>query len=278
MLDALAALSKALLYAGLLTSAGAAFAAATLRAPDALNAGTTRAIRRGAILTIAAVVTGGLVLIYRLGGAFDDATLSAVFVSSSGASMGLQLAGAALLLAATADPTPTHGTKVTNAALMTLSFAFTGHAGAMSVTDGLIASLHVSAAAWWVGSLWCLWWACTQTSTAELAQLVRRFGTLATGLVGGLVIAGLVLVLVLVKLEQLPALSAYEILLALKICAALSAVAIAAYNRVRLTPRLLAGDTGTAMMLRRTITAELVVIGVVIAVTAVLTTYTSPHE
>jgi putative copper resistance protein D len=276
MLDALAALTKALLYAGLLTCAGVAFAAATLRVPVDLADFTTRTIRRGALVTILAVIAGAMVLALRLGGSFDEVTLSAIFVSGSGAATALQLAGAMLLFSSADEPT--HGMKVANAALMTLSFAFTGHAGAMGVTDGLIASLHVSAAAWWVGALWYLWQARTHLRPVQIADLVRRFGTIATGVVGGLVIAGLVLVLALVRLEEFPALSAYESLLALKIGLAAAALGVAAYNRMRLTPRLMAGDGDASVALHRTVTAELVVIALVISTTAVLTTYTSPHE
>jgi copper resistance protein D len=276
MLDFVAALAKALLYASLLTCAGAAFAVATLRVPAALAAFTTSIIRGGAILTVIAVAVHALVLILRLGGSFDEPTLSAVFVSSSGAAMGLQLAGSALLFVAA--PEPEHGMKVANGALTTLSFAFIGHAGAISVTDGLIAFVHVSAAAWWVGALWYLWRAHAQLDLAQTAEVVRRFGRIATGIVGSLVIAGLVLVLVLVKVRELPALSDYEALLALKISLAALVLGIAAYNRIRLTPRLLTADARAAAALHRTVTAELAVVALVIATTAILTTYTSPHE
>jgi copper resistance protein D len=278
MLDALAALSKALLYVGVLTCAGAAFAGATLRLPSDVDSVATRVLRRGAVLTIGAAVACAIVLIFRLGGGFDEPTLSAVFVSSSGAAMGLQIAGASLLLASSGDPLTSHAMRLTNAALVTLSFVFSGHAGALSARDGLVGFLHVSAAAWWVGSLWCLSAASVRSNPPTVAALVHRFGVLATGLVGGLVVAGLVLVLLLTKLEDLPNLSGYEQFLAVKICVVAIVLGIAAYNRFRLTPRVRSGDSGAVPALRRMITVELAAIAVVLIVTALMTTYTSPHE
>lgn len=277
MLDALAATTKALLYAGLLSGAGAAFADATLSRPPDASHFLVQVMRRGALLTIGACLAGALILIFRLGAQFNEATLSAVFLSGFGAAMCLQLAGAALLLASIYIDPLARATHLGNAALATASFAFSGHAAAAGPVEGLVAFVHVSAAAWWVGSLWLLQYACVRLEITAVAALVRRFSAIAAGLVGALVIAGLVLVLVLVDFTRAPWLAPYGQILAVKIGIAVLVLGLASYNKFRLTSRLAAGDLAAALALRRMIGAELVLIGGVLATTAILTTYVSPH-
>lgn len=285
MLEALAAVVKALLYAGILSCAGAVFAEATLRNPGRTTLRTspdissvaTQIMCHGALLTLFAAVASALILFFRLGGQWDETTLSAVFSSSCGAATCLQLAGAGLLLASAGDPSA-HAIRLSNAALVTLSFAFNGHAAAADLDDGLVVFLHVSAAAWWVGSLWLLRAACARLEFVAVAGFVRRFSVIATGLIGGLVIAGLILVLVLVEFARLPALSSYEQILGVKLGIVVSVLGVASYNKFRLTPRLAVGDSAAAASLRRMIGAELVLIGAILATTAILTTYTSPYE
>jgi len=277
MLDALAALVKALLYAGLLSCAGAVFAEWTLRPSIDCARAAMQLLRRGALLTVVASCASALILMIRLGGELDEATLSAVFISSSGAATFMQLAGAALLLASANDPTARE-IRLSNAALMTLSFAFNGHAFAVGLTDGLIAFVHASAAAWWIGSLWLLRVACIEQPLSNAAQVLSRFSLMATRFIGVLVFAGLVLIQALVKFDELPYLTAYEQLLAVKLGIVVLVLSVATYNRLRLTPQVAAGDARAAKSLRATINLELVLIGAIIAVTAILTTYTSPHE
>lgn len=276
MLDALAALLKALLYAGLLSCTGVVFAAATLRGAVELDGVTQWVMRRGAWLTIAGASASAALLALRLGGELDEATLSAVFLSSAGAALCLQIAGAALLLSTAGDDSA-QLMRLSNAGIATLSFAFNGHAASLGITEGLVAFLHASAAAWWIGSLWLLLWACQSVDLARAAALVRRFSTIALGVVGGLVLAGVVLVLVLVDFDRLAEIAGYAKWLAFKVAIAVGVLAIAIHNKFRLTPRLAAGDAVAATELRTMIRAEMALIGSVLLATAILTTYASPH-
>ena len=275
MLEAFAAIVRALLYAGLLSCAGAVFAEATLRTSADLAGASTHIVRRAAWLTIGASVASALVLILRLGGQWDEVTLSAVFMSSSGAATCLQLAGASLLLASLGDSSAP-GTRLSNAALMTLSFGCNGHAAAEGLTDGLVVFVHASAAAWWIGSLWLLRYACARLDLMVVAGVVGRFSVIATNLIGGLVIAGLFLILILVDFARLPSLSPYEKILATKVAIVVAALCAASYNRFRLTPRLVMGESSAAFSLRRMIDFELILIWLVLATTSILTTYSSP--
>lgn len=277
MLDALAALLKALTYVGVLACAGAVFAQMTLRPPPDSTSVLSQLARRGAVLTIVAVLASAGCLFLRLGAELDTATLSAVFLSSVGAAMCLQIVGAGLLLIGTTSEDSAGATQFSNAAVVTASFAFNGHAAANGLTTGIVAFLHVSLAAWWVGALWVLRDACASKESTAAAALVSRFSAIAFGLVGGLVIAGLLLIGALVDFSRDPWLSGYGQLLAVKIGIALVALALATYNKCRLTPRLQSGDVPALHALRRMIGAEFVCIALVLVTTAILTTYTSPH-
>lgn len=278
MLDALAALLKALTYAGVLSSAGAVFAQITLRPPPDSTPVVSQLVRRGAVLTIVAVLASAGCLFLRLGAELDTATLSAVFLSGVGAAMCLQIAGAGLLLFGAMSDDSAGATQLSNAALVTASFAFSGHAAADGLTTGIVAFLHVSLAAWWVGSLWVLRDACSGNEPTAVVALVSRFSAIAFGLVGGLVIAGLLLIASLVDFSSDPWLSSYGQLLAVKIGIALVALTLASYNKFRLTSRLRTGALPALHTLRRTIGAELICIALVLVTTAMLTTYTSPHD
>lgn len=277
MLDALAALTRAVLYAGLLSGAGAAFAAVTLHGSQSDADFLAKLMRRGALVTIVAGLFNALLLIFRLGGQFDQATLSAVFLSSVGAATCLQLVGAILLLASPGSDPLGQGTRLSNAALAMSSFGFSGHGAADGFFAGVVACLHVSAAAWWIGSLWLLQHACAQSETGDIAILVRRFSGIAVKVIGGLVAAGVILILALIDFSNATWLSPYAQILAMKIGIVVLVLALASYNKFRLTPRLAQGDAAAISALRKMIRIELGFIGAILATTAILTTYFSPN-
>ena len=274
MLEALTALLKLALYAGLLSSSGAVFVQATLRPLPEEQESLTQLSRRGSTLVLVTVPLLALVLMLRLGGAFDAATLSAVFLSSSGAALCLQVTGAFLLLISTVDDDGV--VRLSYAMLPMLAFAFSGHAAAIGPLEGLVAVAHVSVAAWWLGSLYFLRRACARPE--RLVMAVARFSSMAFILTGVLVAVGLVLVMILVDFSKDPWLSPYGWILATKLCVVAVLLALAGYNRRRLTPRVLAGDSTAVGALHRTIGIELALIAAILTITAILTTYTAPPD
>jgi putative copper resistance protein D len=280
ILDALSAIARALLYCGVLSCAGTVFATRTLLTPQLapeLEQRVAQITRGSAWLAIAASIAGVFILLLRLGGQFDESTLSAVFNSGFGAATALLLTGAGVLLASLTDPTG-RTMRLGSAVLMTLSFALSGHAAAIDLADGLVVFVHASAAAWWIGSLLLLNVTCNKSELKVVAQVVRRFSAFAVALVGGLVIAGLILLSVLLNVANALPLTAYEQVLAIKIVIATVVVGVAAYNKFQLTPRLAAGDSTAVSILRVSINMELSLIAAVLMATAILTTYTSPPE
>src|SRR4249919_378430 len=153
MLDALAAATRFVLYLGLFTCSGAVFASSTSPRGGALGQYAIHVMRRGAMVTMAAALLSSVLLFFQLGGDPDQPTMLAVFGSSRGAALCLQLAGALLLLASPADEPLSGGIRISNAALLTASLAVSGHAITEGLLNALVVLLHVSAAAWWIGSL-----------------------------------------------------------------------------------------------------------------------------
>ena len=277
MLDLLAALAQFALYAGVLCALGGVFAAATLRAPEPSERALDRLVRVGATLTIVATFTGALVLLYRLGGNFDEQTISAVLMSSVGAAGGLQVVGALLVLLtrASSEDTFVAGMRLSYAGLIAASFLFNGHSAAEGMPLGLIACVHITLAAWWVGALIAMERACANTSIEETAALVQRFSGRAVIAILSLIIAGIIMIVGL--LERPIEITSYLKVLALKVTLAVAVFGLASYNKFRLTPRLLAYDSRAARGLQRAIRVELFLIAAVLTATAILTTYQSPE-
>lgn len=275
MLDHLAALLRAVLYAGLLTSAGSLLAVATLPHTDAFAHHAEQLLRRGVLCLVSSSIAGAWVLALRLGGEFDAPTLTAIFSSAVGATLFVQLIGVLLLLTVDAS---LRGTRLAAAALLPLSLAFSGHAATAGLFESVVVFAHVTLAAWWVGSLWLLHRLCVQGELRAIVATLVTFSKLAVPNIAVLIVTGLLLVYSLVDFSTLPALRPYERHLLLKLMVVVCALAIATYNKFRLTPRILAHDSRSVATLRRSIEAELALIAAVLIATAMLTTYASPHE
>lgn len=278
MLEALAALAKLLLYAGTLAGAGTAFAAASLGGSLAQATPVAPPIMRiGAALAALGAVAHVVILVLRLGGEFSEPVLLAILDSPTGAALALQLLGAAVVLVFASARGLRNYACVLGGILIIQSFGVNGHAGSLNFTSGAIAALHVGAAGWWLGALLLLWPAWRRLPIDGFVSLTRRFSFQALIVVGALVVAGAVLVLTLVNFGRPDWFTPYAQLLTLKIALAASALGLAAFNKLRLTPHLAEEDGRALRVLRQSIRLELAVIGCVLATTALLTTYTSPH-
>jgi putative copper export protein len=277
MLDALSAALKGILYAGILLAAGSVFAQVQLQLKESFAHVALRSVQIGATLVFVACVAGTLVMMVRLGGQFDSPTLTIIFSSSVGAALFMQVSAVALMLAAGSDPSA-YIMRVIGSGLLILSLAFNGHAITVGFFESLVLAGHAALAAWWVGSLIYLRHSCQTQNVDATAPLLARFGAAATVAVGLLIVAGSHLIWTMVPFDQYPTFTGYEQRLAIKVALAATVFGVAAYNKWRLTPKILAGDLTAITTLRRTIGVELIAIGLVLAATAVLTTYSSPHE
>jgi putative copper export protein len=276
MLEASAALTQALLYLGVALSVGGCLASATLRPDPITERELRRLVSRGALITIGATLLGSLLLVLQLGDAFDASAFSAVLMSNVGAAAGLRLSGGLLLLVTPAahDDAFDRGMHLSAVALVLASFVFSGHAAAHSAGVGAIAATHVAVASWWLAALFAMRGACARSPESAVA-LVRRFSSIAVLAIGLLVIAGELLVAALIDVWEL---TPYLRKLIIKLTIVASVLGVATYNRYVLTERVLADDADARHRLRRAIDAEILLIGAVLVATAIMTTYTSPHE
>lgn len=272
MLETAAAFVRLGLYAGLLIAGGLALATVSLRlrADERLQS-----LARAAAAVAAACAAGTFVLLLaRLGALSDAAVALAILQTPSGLAMSLQLAGAAILLTA--------GTKLPplaagGALIAATSFAVNGHAASAGLASSVAIFLHVSIAAWWVAALLLLLVACRREPIANLSALLHRFTGQATVLVILLIVAGGVALGFILNFDPRHLVSPYGAVFAGKIGLVAATLLIVAANRFRHAPRIAAGDDASVQSLARSIRLELAVIGGVLAATAALTTWTSPH-
>jgi putative copper resistance protein D len=247
-----------------------------------LGASAARQLRRYALrLTLAAlliVIVQGLLEPVHLAGAWDgiaDPALRQLALASPGGVvlwlrfMGLGTLALALWRA--------HPGLALPAALVALgSFLVSGHTliDAHRVLLLPLLALHVGAAAFWFGALGCLGRLAPPADAAYL-RVLDRFSVRALWLVPLLGLAGVLLAATL--LPDWGALRRpYGVLLLTK--AALFAVllGLAALNRLRIVPGLARGEPAAAATLRVTLTAEYLLVMVVLAVTALMTGAFSP--
>jgi putative copper resistance protein D len=279
-----AAIAKALTYGASLLAAGGAFFLVLFR--DRLQDGEKRSLRRLAGLAALSGVALGLVRILVeaaiLGGGlsalFDLALIEMIARSGEGAATGLRIAG--LLLVAALLDKRTLGTIVAllGALLVCVSYALVGHVSALEQGTLLrvLLVLHLIGLAYWLGALLPLRRVTVTADLLRMAAVMERFGNIALGAVTVLLIAGAALLWFLIDAPGPFLASLYGRLFVVKLALVIALLALAAHNKLSLTPRLAAGERGAAARLRRAIDAEIVLFGFILLTTALFTTVTGP--
>lgn len=272
MLEALAAGLKAILYAAALCGAGAALARSTLvSAWGGADAPMQKIARWSGMALAAAAGLSAVLFVVRLGNYWDVATLAAIFLSPLGLALALHFFAGVWFASGTSRLT-----SIIAALAIIIAFAVSGHAAAKSILLAVLMALHVGAAAWWVGGLWLLLSAGRILAATEFASLVARFSTQALWVIGALVAAGGLTAAWLLEFSFDPARD-YDRGLALKVGLAVALLAAAVYNKFVLTLGL-AHTLSAHPALRRSIIGEMSLIACILAATASLTTFTSPHH
>jgi putative copper export protein len=282
--DAAAIALKALTYAATLGAAGAVF---FLRYNGTLITGANRlSIRRVVIgLSILSVLAGAAQIMMsaasmsgEAAGMWDAPLLRLTWQAGAGRVNVIRAAG--LLLSALvlwSDRPP--WLAIFGAAMAATSFAWTGHARALN-PDGLplvLLGVHLLSVAFWLGALAPLLIVAHRADLPDIAAAAARFGAAAVYVVGALIAAGVSL-LWMMLLGHVTALwtSSYGRYVMLKLAFVAGLLCLAAFNKLRLTPRLRAGDAGAAWSLRTSIRVELLLGILILTVTAALTTLTGP--
>jgi copper transport protein len=192
--------------------------------------------------------------------------------SNLGTSMALICFGLFLVLALFGRARPLGWLAVAGAVLAPAALAVSGHAATVS-PRWLAASamaLHGMSMCFWAGSLWPLHRALDQ-SAAQAVALVRRFSNVAVVAVSILLASGLTLALLQLNGEIAALVTTpYGQLLLLKLSLVALLLALAVFNKTRLTPALAGGDNNAAARMKRSIRWEIAAIGLIVAVTTVL--------
>lgn len=167
---------------------------------------------------------------------------------------------------------------VFGAAMAATSFAWIGHARSLNpdVFPILLVGIHLLGVAFWLGALAPLAIVARDGDLPRIAATTARFGAAAVFVVGGLMAAGVTLLWML--LGGFTALwgSTYGRYATFKLAFVACLLCLAAFNKLRLTPRLCAGDARALRSLRSSIRLELSLGAVILTVTAALTTVTGP--
>ena len=274
---------KALTYAGTLCAVGAVF---FLRYCGSLvTAGDGSRIQRALWgLSILAIGGGAAQIMVSAGsmsdaasGMWDGSLLRVIWQAGAGRANAIRDLGLLLAALGVSRHRPSWWSLFAAAAAAT-SFAWSGHARALNagLLPVLLVSVHLLGVAFWLGALVALGLVTRDPDAAAVAAPVARFGAAALFVVGGLMAAGLGLLWILLGDFTELWRSAYGRYAMLKLSIVAGLLCLAAFNKLSLTPRLLAGDTRALQALRASIRLELLLGGLILVATAALTTIAGP--
>jgi putative copper export protein len=164
------------------------------------------------------------------------------------------------------------------ALLSALAFTLTGHTSVHSHRPLLAVLLlaHVLIGMFWFGSLLPLWLVSAREPRDVAGRVIESFSATAVWLVPLLLLAGLGLTVILVP-GWVTFGQPYGALLIVKVTLFGGLMGLAAGNRSRFGPGILSGVPTAAPAFRNAVAAEAVLICIVLAVTACLTTFFSPE-
>lgn len=205
----------------------------------------------------------------------DMAAIAVAAESSLGLSLGLSAAGLLLLVVTGAR----RGRwLVASVVLMIAGRVFTGHPVSREPGWLLVPAmgLHVTAAAFWYGSLVPLMFALARLPVRDAASVVHNFSRLAVYLVGCLALAGLLMALIHLASPVALLATWYGQLLLMKTTWFAVLLGFATWHKLRLAPQLEAGNESVARRLRLSIGAEMVVMTLVVLISVNLAS-TSPE-
>jgi len=209
------------------------------------------------------------------GGLWDRELQQLAWSSGSGWAQLTQVAGLLLVLAALKRSA--HWYASLGGTIALAGFLLTGHTSAHALRAVLapLLGLHLLIVAGWFGALAPLLIVIRREAKPMVALIVARYSAIAGLLVPLIALAGLSMAWLLtgsLTVLRRP----YGELLMVKLILFSLLMALAAWNKWRLTPALALGEARAAVALQRSIIAEIILIAVVLSVTAALTSLYSP--
>lgn len=280
--DAAGIVLKTLTYAATLGAAGAVFFISYCGTLIA-RADSVRIRRMVLSLAVLSVLAGAAQIMVsaasmsgKAAGMWDGSLLGMVWQAGAGRANVVRAMG--LLLALPAVFSERRWLAVPGAALAATSFAWTGHARSLEpdVIPVLLLGIHLLGVAFWLGALTPLLIVARDGEPSRIAAAAGRFGAAAVFVVCGLLAAGVALLWML--LGGIAALwqSAYGRSVLVKLILVACLLGLAAFNKLRLTPRLRRGDARASLSLRTSIRLELLLGISILTVTATFTSLMGP--
>lgn len=229
-------------------------------------------------------VQSGRLLDEGFAGMVDPKMLTLVREGPLGTSVALRLLGLGLLFLSALQIPLTWLIGAVGAVITASSFSFVGHGtGDPRLVLATLVTLHLLGISFWIGALWPLRTVAAngQKNGDDLPTtrvLAHRFGMQAAWVVGGLVLAGLVLAILILGSPLALFTSQYGLTLVAKLAGVGLLLGLAAANKLRFVPAIQRGDASAAGHLRTSILWEMFVVLLILVVTAVLTTITPLPE
>jgi copper resistance protein D len=282
--EAAAIAAKALTYAFSLSAAGGAIFV-LLFSPLLRAEERGRIVRVTAGFAVAAIIVTAVrlpIIAGTLGGdmpsMMDMSLLQFVVESTEGQAALVRAGGLAVILILAVSSLPASVVAALGALLVAVSFALTGHS--LSLQRGLIpqalVAIHLLGISYWLGAFYPLRLIAYRSDPPGVALIMKRFGDVAVYVVAVLMAAGFTLLWIMLESPLALFESDYGRALAIKLLFVAGLLGLATVNRYVLTPALLRGDISALPRLRNSITVEMLLAGLVLVVTAGLTTVTGP--
>lgn len=273
-----AILSKLMLYVGISGATGlliirAAFADLVsplgdrMRSQIALLAGLALAGSVLGFMLRGAALTGGV------DGMTDPEMLGLLWQTPVGDVLVYRVVGTVLMIFGVFIPLVGQWIALAGGMIVLWSFAQIGHVPELEITGvRVLLLLHLLGVAFWIGILGPLR-ALSQRPEYlnNAAMLGHRFGQAASVIVPALILAGLLMAWMLLGDLWALATTSYGKILLIKLALVGAILTLAAANKLRFVPAMQAGDDKAARHLARSIEIETVIILVVLAATATLT-------
>ena len=280
--DIAAIIVKALAYAGSLAGSGAVSfswlfppqssdersAVATFTVAMALLGGLGSVAN---VLAKSALLAGG-----DASGLIDRQLIGAILATNDGASLAVRAVGLIGVAAFAYQGGALRWIAAAGGLAVWMSFAMTGHTPERGVFVAGLLVVHLAAVSYWLGALWPLRRLCRDPDVERVAAIMKRFGDIAAFVVGSLIAAGAIVAWSLLLAPAALVESSYGRLLLGKLAAVALLLSLAALNKWRLVPALRSEGARAQAALRRSITVEMWLAGLILAVTATLTTMTGP--
>jgi putative copper export protein len=212
-----------------------------------------------------------------MSGVMDPAMQMMALRSSAGAAVALRIFGLALVafglqLGARSGALLL---AIAGAILAVYAFTLTGHTSVnpLRPAAATLVVIHLLVVAFWLGALWPLYLAATREPPAITARVIDAFSLVAAWVIPAILLAGVALTALLI-----PGLSVfrqpYGQLLLAKVSLFAVLMGMASLNKWKFGPACAEGNTRA---FKRTVLVEYVLICVVLAITAAMTTFYSPE-